>query len=303
METYFIKEIDDLNLNLNQSSLILGNFDGVHIGHTQLITFAKSMCENEKLVVITFDKSLKNSNHSTYLTDIKTKEEIFKHLGVDVLLVFITDQNLKAMTYDSFIKNILKKIDPLKIFCGPDFRYGNKAEGTIEELKKNFKNVYVLNNVITFDEMKISSSIIKKHIASGNIHLANQMLGRPYLIKGIVVKGKGNGKKIGFPTINLKLEFNYTIPNNGVYVSKTIIDGNTYFSISSIGTHPTIDEIKESIVETHLLDFDEDVYGKEVSVIFFKKIREEIKFNSIDQLVEQIKGDIKKANQYFMYEN
>ena len=205
----------------------------------------------------------------------------------------------KKFRKKNVLDNISVEFKPNKIFCGPDFHFGYKAQGNVDVLKQSFNNVIVLNYVNDYDGTKISSSIIKEYISRGEIKNANRFLGYEYYIKGIVVKGKRNGKKIGFPTINLKLDTNYVIPKNGVYITKTKIGNKLYPSMTNVGTHPTIDELNEAIIETHILDFDETLYGEEVEIKFLDYIRNEIKFNSIDELKEELSRNREIVRQYF----
>lgn len=297
MSVIYLKDFIDLKDITPGSSLVLGNFDGVHIGHYQLISFARYSTKG-RLAIVTFDSSLKNDDKHVLLSfDDKIKK--FNELGVDDVYVFKCDENFKSMSCFDFIDKILITFKPNKIFCGPDFRFGYKAQGNVDVLKQSFNNVIVLNYVNDYDGTKISSSIIKEYISRGEIKNANRFLGYEYYIKGIVVKGKRNGKKIGFPTINLKLDTNYVIPKTGVYITKTKIGNKLYPSMTNVGTHPTIDELNAAIIETHILDFDETLYGEEVEIKFLDYIRNEIKFNSIDELKEELSRNREIVRQYF----
>ena len=297
MSVIYLKDFIDLKDITPGSSLVLGNFDGVHIGHYQLISFARYSTKG-RLAIVTFDSSLKNDDRHVLLSfDDKIKK--FNELGVDDVYVFKCDENFKSMSCFDFIDKILITFKPNKIFCGPDFHFGYKAQGNVDVLKQSFNNVIVLNYVNDYDGTKISSSIIKEYISRGEIKNANRFLGYEYYIKGIVVKGKRNGKKIGFPTINLKLDTNYVIPKTGVYITKTKIGNKLYPSMTNVGTHPTIDELNAAIIETHILDFDETLYGEEVEIKFLDYIRNEIKFNSIDELKEELSRNREIVRQYF----
>lgn len=297
MEVFYLKEFNDLSKVSKNINLVLGLFDGLHIGHAQLIRSAKYLSEG-KLAVITFDLALKN-NDNTVIMPVEEKINSFASLEVDEVYVFHCDDNFKKMSYEDFIERILKKFQPKKIFCGQDFKFGYKAQGDVNILKANFANVVVLNYVNTFTGEKISSSVIKKYIQNGNIEEANHYLGREYEITGTVIKGKHNGKKLGFPTINLKLNDNYVLPEKGVYITKTIVDKVCYYSMSNVGTHPTLEEISSPIVESYILDFNNNIYGKKVITKFIKKIRDEMKFNNVNELVSTLKANELEVRKYF----
>lgn len=299
MKVVFLNNFNDLDLNLKNLSLVLGYFDGVHIGHSQLISFAKSMSEGGDLAVLTFDKPLKSIEGC--LTNLDTKKEIMKSLGVDYLLVIVCDDNFKKMSYVNFINKVLKTLKPTKLFCGPDFRYGYGAQGDVQFLKERFNDVYVLNYVNDHHGNKISSSEIKDLILEGKITEANRWLGREYMITGIVSHGKSNGKTLGFPTANLIPDTNYVIPKNGVYVTRCKVDGVIYPSITNIGTHPTINELLVPSIETFLIGYEGNLYGEEISLYFDEFLREEQKFNSIDELKAAIEKNKEDAIHYFKF--
>ncbi len=299
MKVVFLKNFNDLDLNLKNLSLVLGYFDGVHIGHSQLISFAKSMSEGGDLAVLTFDKPLKSIEGC--LTNLDTKKEIMKSLGVDYLLVIVCDDNFKKMSYVNFINKVLKALKPTKLFCGPDFRYGYGAQGDVQFLKERFNDVYVLNYVNDHYGNKISSSEIKDLILEGKITEANRWLGREYMITGIVSHGKSNGKTLGFPTANLIPDTNYVIPKNGVYATRCKVDGVIYPSITNIGTHPTINELLVPSIETFLIGYEGNLYGEEISLYFDEFLREEQKFNSIDELKAAIEKNKEDAIHYFKF--
>lgn len=293
----YLNGFDDCKEVSKNINLILGMFDGVHVGHTQLIKTAKYLSKN-KLGVITFNMTLK-SDDKRILMSLEDKIKKFESIGVDELYIINCDENFKKMSYIDFINKVLNKFEPQKIFCGQDFRFGYKAQGDVNILKSYFNDVVVLNYVNRYNGEKISSSIIKEFIQEGKTEEANRYLGEIYKIKGVVTKGKGNGKKLGFPTANLSLSDNYYLPKNGVYISKTIIDGKSYFSMTNIGYNPTIKKLNKISIETYILDFKEDIYKKNISIEFYKNIREEKTFSSIDELIEQLNHDKNEVIEYF----
>lgn len=297
MEVIYLDSIDSTKQCSKNINLVLGLFDGLHVGHEQLIRTAKYLSIG-KLAVVTFDKTLK-SNDSSILMTLEEKIAGLENLEVDEVYIIKCDENFKKMSYEVFINEILKKFDPIKIYCGQDFRFGYKAQGDVEILKSYFPNVTILNYVNSYDGSKISSSFIKNFIREGKIEEANNSLGREYSVTGKVIKGKGNGHKLGFPTLNLDLIANYVLPKEGVYITKTIIDGHTYFSMTNVGTHPTIDEIKKPIIESYVLDFYNDIYSKNVKVLFVKKLRDEKKFSSLEELKLTLKENEEEVRKYY----
>ncbi len=297
MEVIYLKNFDEVK-EVPKLSLVLGNFDGVHIGHAQLINYARNN-SNGNLGVFTFDKPLKTIEGC--LTSLDDRIEIFKELGVDYVFIILTDDNFKKMSYIKFVDLILKKLNPVKIFCGPDFKYGFNAQGDVYYLKERFSEVYILNYVNDHNGHKISSSSIRELIKEGNIYEANRRLGRIYTIKGVVSKGKGKGLSFGFPTANLTLSDNYAVPKEGVYVTKTNVNGHILRSLTNIGKNPTIADNNKLTIETYIFDFQDELYGKEISVAFYSRLRDEIKFDSTKELIEQLEKDMDDAIYYFDY--
>ncbi len=297
MDVIYLKNFDEVN-EVAKLSLVLGNFDGVHIGHTQLINYARTNT-NGNLGILTFDKPLKTVEGC--LTTIDTRLELFKNLGVDYVFIIKTDDNFKHMPYIKFVDFVLKKLNPVKIFCGPDFKYGYNAQGDVYYLKERFNEVYILNYVNDHNGNKISSYSIRKLIKDGELYEANRWLGRVYSIKGVVTKGKGNGLSFGFPTANLTLEDNYIVPKEGVYVTMTTLNGKKMRSITNIGKNPTLGDGNKLTIETYIFDFQDELYGKELEVSFYHRLRDEIKFASIKELVEQLEKDLDDAIYYFDY--
>lgn len=280
-----------------QIDLILGNFDGIHVGHVELINFGIQKSKN-KVGILTFLKSFKNDK-DTYLTSFKDKIEYFEKLGINYVFALDSNDFIKNTEYIDFIDLFLKKINIKNIYCGKDFKFGKDAKGDVNILVSYFQNTYALNFVLDKNGNKISSCNIKQYIKNGDIKEANNDLGYEYQIKGKIIIGKKIGRTLGFPTANIKLSFNYCLPNNGVYVTKIKIDDIIYKSITNIGVSPTIKNDNIRTIETFIFDFNKDIYGEEVTLYFIDKLRDEIKFNSITELKNKIKNDIKEARTYF----
>ena len=297
MKIYLIKNTNEIPNDLKNLSLVLGLFDGVHLGHQGLIKYAYENSKGNKLGVLTFDKALKDSSFS--LMNLKDKEIELSKLPIDYLFVLMCDENLKRMSHEDFLNNILDKFKPHSIFCGPDFRFGYKALGDVEYLKSHFEKVSIFSFVEDEFGNKISSSYIKRLIHSGEISLANKFLTRPYKICGNVVSGLHNGHELGFPTANILPSINYVLPNNGVYFTKVVIDGEEFIAVTNVGIHPTIDKLENPIIESHILDCKKDLYNKKIDLYIYKKERDEITFKNLDELKSQISKDKENCIKYF----
>ena len=299
MEVIFLKDFNDIKKDIEDLGLVLGFFDGVHVGHVQLINFARQNTKKGSLGVFTFDKPLKTIEGS--LMNIEDKIEAMRRLDVDYVFVVQCDDNFKEMSYVKFVDTVLKVFNPSKIFCGPDFKFGYKAKGDVNYLKQRFGQVYVLNYVNDHNENKISSTQIKELIKSGDMKEANIYLGHPYKIHGAVVHGLNNGEIIGFPTANLLPSTDYVIPKNGVYFTKVKINGELYISVTNIGTHPTIEKLNQATIETFVIDYKGSIYGENIDLYFYNRERDEVKFNSIDELKAQIEEDVENCKNYFFF--
>ena len=292
-----IVEIDVNNLSLEANpdcSLCLGYFDGVHVGHLELIQKA---VENGNAAVMTFDVSpsfaLKKNPSENFLTSLYDKSNILKGVGVKTLYVLRMSDELLTYSVQDFIDNILKVINPKKIFVGEDYRFGRYAAGSPIDLIEFFDTeVIPLKQV---DGNKVSSRVIRDLVSEGNVEEANKLLSRPFSIVGMVVEGKHNGEKIGFPTANLDLDYPYVLPKIGVYMGFVKLMSSKYKALICVSTHPTIMELNKPLIEVHLLSYKGDLYGREIDVQFAKYMRDIIKFDSLDDLKAQIQLDKEEA--------
>ena len=275
--------------------LCLGFYDGLHLGHQKLIKKARK--EGYKLGILSFNQSpafvLGNKLVDNCITSIADKADIFEELGVDYLYLLDFNRNCVNATKDEFIDKVLLPINPYQICCGPDYHFGARAEGDVNYLKLYF-NVKV-NDFENLNNLKISSRTIVSLIESGEMEQVAEMLGRPYRISGTVMVGFKTGQSIDFPTANLKLEYRYVYPKSGVYIGYGYVYGKKYKAIINVGTHPTINPLKEPVIEVHLIDFEGVIYGKTIFCDFIKYIRDEKKFDSLDELKAQLTKDRQKA--------
>ncbi len=269
-------------------NVALGNFDGVHKGHQKVLEeLVKQKGEN---LVITFKFPDFTNNILTANEKIKEIEKVIKDKA-DILVIDLRGENSKINKLD--FMNFLKKLSIKNIYIGKDFKFAYKASGNINDLKKIF-NVYIIDYIMN-DLKKISSSIIRDNLMLGNIEQVNKDLNKNYYIHGEVIYGNQIGRTINFPTINIKPE--KLLPKKGVYRTKVYIDDEVYDGITNVGIKPTIGK-SSMVVETHIFkDFKEEFYGKYVKVEFLNFIRSETKFNSIEELKEQISKDISKVKE------
>ncbi|MFV0287866.1 MAG: bifunctional riboflavin kinase/FAD synthetase [Mycoplasmatales bacterium] len=265
------------------NNIALGSFDGVHLGHQKVIK--QALETKQDVLVISFNMA-KNS----YIYALQDNLTLIQNIdsNLDILTINL-DEISQKVTAQEFIK-FLQKLQVQNIFIGEDYHFGYKRQGNIELLKQYF-NIKLVE-FATLKEIKISSTMIKEELLQGNIKQANKLLGTNYFVRGVVIKNKQLGRTINFPTINLKFKKN--ILKKGVYKTQIIVDSIMYNSITNVGVAPTINNEQNFMIETHILDdFNKEIYGKLVKVIFLDYIRAEQKFQNIQELQTQIKKDIK----------
>ncbi|MDO5754794.1 MAG: bifunctional riboflavin kinase/FAD synthetase [Tissierellia bacterium] len=289
--------IIDLNTDYSRkkTAICLGNFDGMHRGHQQLMNRViekakeKSMASSILLFTQHTQNTLKNAD-LPILTDLKDKINASKAMDICFILEF--DDEIRQKKGEEFISYLKKKTNFVDLFVGEDYRFGKNASSRVDDLKKlqipfDFK-------LHTMEEYKVGgipvrSTNIRRALDGGNILFANLLLGRDYAMKGKVVHGRGRGRSLGFPTANL--ETNYYIPSTGVYRTLCIVEGKQYRAMTSIGTNKTFLE-KELKIESYLMDFHGDLYGKEIKIIFKEYLRQNVKFKSKEALIQQLNKDL-----------
>jgi riboflavin kinase/FMN adenylyltransferase len=280
--------------------LTIGNFDGVHIGHQALIKklIAESKKRNLTPSVMTFEPHPKeffiSENAPSRLTTLREKLEFFLDYGIEKVFVCAFNQKFSNISSEAFMGQILK--EQLKVqllIVGDDFRFGSKRQAGIEDLKKNAFELFEIPE-IDVNGKRVSSTRIREGLKEGRIQEVNQFLGRPYTISGKVVEGDKRGRQMGFPTANIHMK-HLRPALTGVYAVKL---GNRN-GVANLGVRPTIAGTPKLLLEVHLLNFNEDIYGQHVQVTFLEKIRDEMKFKNIDALIEQIKKDVAHATRYF----
>ena len=297
------------NFNISKkhkgSIILIGNFDGVHVGHQKLFKLANNYKKkfNLNLGVLTFEpmpkmffnKDIKNFR----ISNIDQKNIILKKLGVEFVITQKFNKKFSKIKSDFFIKEILsKKLEAKYIFVSNNFKFGNKREGDVNQLIKNEK-IYdykiVKPQPLILDKKVISSTYIRSLLEKGNLKKANEALARNWSIEGIVQKGRQQGKKIGFPTCNIDIK-DYVVAMPGVYVVKVNKKNSKkpLKAIANLGYRPTFNQ-KKILLEVHIFNFSGNLYNKYLSVEFIKFIRKEKKFNNVNQLKKQIESDLKIA--------
>lgn len=284
----------NISAKIEDLSLILGYFDGVHLGHQYLIKEARKYAKHP-LGILTFDRPvaslIPNSKTVELLTGLDDRFKIISKLGVDYYYLFHIDKDFLNLSAEEFVE-LLKKLNVREVFAGEDFRFGKNRAGDTNFLKDYF-DVRVID-LLKENNEKISAQEIKDLIELGKIDEANKLLGHNYQMSGTPIRGKGIGQKIGFPTINVKLNEKYVLPRFGVYKTIVYLDGIPHLAITNVGVNPTIDAGNIPSIESHLKDYDNKTYST-VLVEFVEFVRPEIKFESLEDLKKQIEMDTKKV--------
>ncbi|MCH8567520.1 MAG: bifunctional riboflavin kinase/FAD synthetase [Balneolales bacterium] len=303
--------IDEIKRNAN-TALTVGTFDGVHLGHRTLIQklVTKAREIGGRSVLVTFNphpREVLHGGHNSVglLTTIKERAEILSDLGVDQMVVIPFDRDFSLLSSGDFIQKILyKKIGIKEFIIGYDHQFGKNREGTIktvEDLSKILDYNVHLVHAHEVEHNTVSSTLIRKELVdSGNTLLARTLLGRPYPLSGMVVHGDKKGRLLGYPTANLRIEESRKVlPKFGVYAVEVQLKGVLYKGMLNIGIRPTVTNSKELRIEAHIFDFNEDIYGRELQIAFHARIRDEVRFESIQALKKQLDNDKADCLSYF----
>lgn len=271
-------------------SLAIGFFDGLHLGHKVLIDELKNY--NSKKAIITFKSdfksTLKKEELNLLLLD-EEKDRMLTTLGIDYEYIFESNEEILKTSKEDFLK-YLDNQSIKNIVVGEDFTFGKFALGKAGDLLSLNSNI-IIKPLLEINKTKISTTYIKSLLLNNKIDKVNQLLGYDFSISGVVIHGLENGRKINYPTANINYPLNKFKLNSGVYKTITIVNNREYQSMTNIGTHPTIASLNEDIIESHIFDFNKDIYGKEITIIFKQFIREQKKFNSLDELKNQLNID------------
>lgn len=292
-------------VNLENSWLTIGSFDGVHRGHQEIIKKLTTGAQHAGVpaVVLTFfphpSAVVRKRKRFYYLTSPEERASILGSLGVDVVVTHPFNQSVATYTAEEFMEIVQRQLHPNHLVVGPDFALGRGREGDVSRLRNlGSKLGYTLETVVPVknnDEV-ISSSRIRAALTNGDVEYARSMLGRPYQISGKVIPGDGRGKSLGIPTANLDIWKDRVIPKNGVYACYVHIDEVVQEAVTNIGVRPTFSSRDDrQWVEAHLLDYDADLYGKTLRLDFIARLRDEMRFPDLTQLINQIHQDIMEA--------
>ncbi|WRP08486.1 bifunctional riboflavin kinase/FAD synthetase [Rossellomorea aquimaris] len=290
--------------------LALGYFDGVHRGHQGVIRAAVEKAKelNACSAVMTFDPHPSvvlghKHKHIHYITPLEDKKEIIEELGVDYLFIVRFTSEFASLIPQDFVDQYIIGLNALHVVAGFDYSYGRLGKGTMETLPFHSRDMFTSTTIskLTDDNSKVSSTFVRECLKEGDVKKVRQLLGRPFKMKGTVIHGDKRGRKIGFPTANIELAYDYLTPKVGVYAVRMKIHDKWFDGVCNIGYKPTFknpDEYSLSI-EVHIFDFHASIYGEEVYIEWYERIRDEQKFSGIEELISQIQKDKDKAIHYF----
>ena len=300
--------------NKNPLALTIGNFDGVHLGHQAILERLKQAANRLQLsaCIMIFEphprEFLTPNQSPTRLTSLREKLEIFAELGIDRVQICHFNHSFAQISAQSFITDILlKQLNVRWLLVGDDFRFGTKRMGDVSLLKAHSQqeNQFEVEVMADFsiNHIRVSSTAIREALSAGNMVLAQQLLGRPYSMSGRIVNGEKLAKQLGFPTANIHFKHNRP-PLQGIFAVEVISRASSKLprvmqGVASLGVRPTTHNSNKLILEVHLFDFDQEIYGQHLQVNFLHKLRDEEKYADLETLIEQIKQDIINAKNYF----
>ncbi|ASB89567.1 bifunctional riboflavin kinase/FAD synthetase [Bacillus sonorensis] len=292
------------------SVMALGYFDGVHLGHQQVILAAKNTADREgvKTSVMTFHPHpsavlKKGCEPKDLITPLREKIKIIEGLGADFLYIVEFSPEFASLSPETFIEQYIIGFNVCHVVAGFDFTFGKFGKGTMENFQEYAKGRVKSTAVAKYSnqDQKVSSTRIRSVIGAGDVEYAAELLGRPYYVKGIVIHGDKRGRTIGFPTANIGLSDTYIVPPTGVYAVKAEIDGASFNGVCNVGYKPTFYEKRpgQPSIEVNLFDFNREIYGSDIKIEWYKRLRSEKKFGSVGELVAQITKDKEEATRYF----
>ena len=290
---------------MNKTIYALGFFDGVHIGHAQLLNRCKELAREQgcKAGVVTFamhPETLVAGKAPGLINHIGDRERLLRHyFNMDAVVILPFDDHMRSMPWEEFLNMLCREYGAAGFVCGQDFRFGHKGEGNAERLhsycqREGFPCSEVKE--VLLDGIRISSTYIRRQIATGDMATAVRFLGHPHILTGTVVHGRKLGRRLGIPTANLVLPEALTLPKFGVYACRAWIDGTPYAAVTNIGTRPTVSGTNVT-VEPWILDYSGDLYDREITLEFFRFLRPEEKFPSLEALQAQIRMDAEQTRE------
>jgi len=291
-------------------AVALGTFDGIHLGHQHIISRAVDYAKHNlgTSAVFTFSNHplavLAPAAAPPAIISQADKAELLEQLGVDVLINIPATAYFLQLKPQEFIQLLNERLQPALVVVGPNYSFGANRAGTpamLAQIAKEFHFKVEIQDAIYVDNILVSSTVIRQLIASGKVDKAASLLGRYWHLSGIVERGDGRGRKLGFPTANIALPTGIITPADGVYAVTIEVDGNRYNAVANVGNNPTFsDQVRR--VEVHIPDFNGDLYGRQVRIYFRQYLRDETKFSDVAQLIQQIKLDIEAAKRYYINE-
>jgi riboflavin kinase/FMN adenylyltransferase len=296
---------DSIDVLKGPTVATIGTFDGVHLGHQALLQRVQSeaSARGAKSVALVFKEQprafIKPGTSVTYLSDFETRKNILTDMGIDHVVQLEFGPAIQQLSSNAFVAALRERIGLVSLILGPGALIGSDRAG-VEQLASAGGHPdidFVGVPSIVVDGEAVSSSVIRIAIVSGNCELAARMLGRNYSITGVVASGEKRGREIGFPTANIEPEFPVTVPENGIYATMVEVDGKMHDAATSIGVRPTFETDGGRTIEAFLLDFDGDLYTKRLRLEFVKRLRSEVAFESVEQLVEQMNKDVELTRQ------
>ena len=292
----------ELNIEkkLQDSFVTVGVFDGVHLGHKYLMKrLIESARKNRKSAgIVTFKNHpatiINPEFQPNFLTNLETKLDLLKDTGVDFVAAITFNSALAEFSAKDFLDLLKSELGMKGLVVGPDFQMGKNREAGVDRLSSLGEEMGFTLEIIEVQEKsgtQIRSTAVRNLISMGDVKKASTMLGRGYSLQGCVITGIKRGRLLGFPTANLTIDQDICIPANGIYATVATVKGSRYPAATSVGTNPTFDG-KEQTIETYILDFDKDIYGEKISIEFFDRLRDELSFENVDDLLGQMKADV-----------
>ena len=298
--------LESITQPFDVASVAVGMFDGLHVGHQALIRAAveDGRAHGRRSVVFTFDRHpaelISPDKVPGYLSTPRQRIALLEALGVEDVVVARFDERFRALSPEAFLHFVMYGVLGAKaIFVGGDFHFGRNQSGDVEYLREaqaRFGYTVHVHPPVLMRSERASSTAIRAYLRSGDLAAATEMLGHPYVLSGVVAHGEKLGRKLGFPTANLRLSRAQVVPADGIYAVWGTVRGERRMGACSIGMRPTVGGA-ERTVETYLLDFDADIYGEEMDVEFAARLRDELKFETLEALVEQMEFDVRKARE------
>lgn len=289
-------------------AVTIGVFDGVHRGHQHLVRLLLDHARREGLaaVAITFNPHprtvLRPGTAITYLTSLEERVELLQGFGVDAVGILPFTSELAQLPPEEFLRMLSEELDMRLLLVGPDFALGRNRAGTISVMRDAGEKLGFRLEVaplLAEDDEKVGSTVVRQALSEGNLERVARLLGRPYSLRGPIIPGDRRGHKLGFPTANIAVGLDRALPAYGIYVTGAYLRESTYQSCTSIGVRPTFEVEPRPTVEAYIIDFDHEVYGEELRLDILHRLRREIKFEHVDELVAQMHRDIKDTRDWF----